>query len=462
MIEAFVLLLGLSTGSDPTGIWLGSLDIGGNSLRLAFHLQRDADVDWTGTIDSLDQNVKGTKLSRVDIDDDGSVFIRIDAFSARFEGKFEGEPPKIVGTFTQNGHEVPLTLEHVDKVEGPKRPQEPKPPFPYRVEEVEYDSVAKGVELAATLTLPEGAGPFPAVVLITGSGAQDRDETLLGHKPFAVLADAMTRRGIAVLRADDRGTAASTGTFSTATSFDFTDDAEGGVRYLKSRKEIDPKKIGLMGHSEGGLIAPILAARCADVAFIVMLAGPGVPGDEILRMQSRLIAKAGGAKDEEIDAGLALNEKLYSIIKREPVGPKLTAKLVALIDAEKERADPAHQKDYDEVKAGLAEITSPWMKAFLAYDPRENLVKVKCPVLAINGGLDLQVPPKEDLAEIEKALRAAGNADFTVQELPGLNHLFQPTETGSPAEYSKIETTFDPAALTLIGDWITKRFVEPR
>ncbi len=459
MIAALLVSLGLVGSVDPAGIWLGKLDLGSAKIRIAIHLDRDPDVDWTGTLDSPDQQVMGLKLSRVDVDEEeGSVFVRCDKIGARYEGKFEGEPPKIIGTFTQGGAEIPLDLERVEKVEEPKRPQEPKAPFPYRVEEVSYDSVAPDVEMAATLTLPEGSGPFPAVVMITGSGAQDRDETLLGHKPFAVIADFLTRRGIAVLRADDRGTAGSTGNFATATSFDFTDDAEGGVRYLKTRKEIDPAKIGLVGHSEGGLIAPILAARSRDVAFIVMLAGPGVPGDDILRMQQRLIAKSAGAKDDDVERMMALNEKLHAVVKTEPAGPKLIGKLTALVETEFEGKKETAKQEYQQAIAEVMSIATPWFQTFLTYDPRPTIEKVKCPVLAINGGLDLQVPPKEDLSEIEAALKRGGNADYTVRELPGLNHLFQPTKTGAPAEYASIETTFDEGALKVVGDWIVERF----
>ncbi len=444
--------------ASAAGNWLGTIEVGGAKIRLGFHLKQDEDRDWSGTVDSPDQNVMGTKLSRVDIDEDGSAFIAIKAWGAKFDGRFEGEPPRFVGTFSQLGRDVPLVLERVERIDGPNRPQEPKPPFPYRVEEVSYESLDADVELAASLTLPEGAGPFPAVVMITGSGPQDRDETLAGHKPFAVIADFLTRRGIAVLRADDRGTAASTGSFPGATTFDFAKDAEGGVNFLKRRPEIDPKRIGLIGHSEGGIIAPIVAARSSDVAFIVMLAGTGIPGDEILRMQTRLMAKAAGTDDATLDLSESVNVKLYEIVKREPAGPALVGKLVAKIDEEKRGKTAAEQRVCDGLKASVPALANVWNKAFLSYDPRPTLEKVKCPVLALNGSKDLQVPPKENLAGIAAALKSGGNADVTVTEIPGLNHMFQPTETGAPIEYQQIPTTFDPGALSIIGDWITKRF----
>jgi pimeloyl-ACP methyl ester carboxylesterase len=308
---------------------------------------------------------------------------------------------------------------------------------------VAYENELAGIQLAATLTIPPGQGPFRAVVLITGSGPQDRDESLAGHRPFLVLSDYLTRRGIAVLRADDRGVGKSGGKFAAATTADFATDTEAGVAYLKTQPEIDPKKIGLVGHSEGGIIAPMVAARDSDVAFIVMMAGAGVPGDQILAEQSLLISEAGGKSRPEAEKNAAREREILTLVKQEKDNAALREKLAALI--------PRAQVDTQ-----LGQIASPWFRYFIAYDPATALRKVACPVLAINGEKDLQVPPRQNLPAIRKALEAAGNKDFEIAELPGLNHLFQTAKTGSPAEYAQIEETISPVALEKIAAWILK------
>jgi uncharacterized protein len=343
------------------------------------------------------------------------------------------------------------------------RPQEPKPPFPYRAEEVSYENAGAKVKLAGTLTIPEGKGPFPAVLLITGSGPQDRDESLLGHKPFLVLADYLTRRGIAVLRVDDRGVGKSTGKFAEATTFDFADDAQAGVNYLKSRSEVDGKRIGLVGHSEGGVIAPIVASRSSDVAFIVLLAGTGLTGEDIIYLQSKLIAQAEGAKANDTQINEALQRKIFALVKQEAAGPELVKKLQTLVKEESTKWTPEQKKELDKqggllaVYASLQEFSKPWFKTFLAYDPTTNLKKVKCPVLAINGELDLQVPYKENLEAIRYSLESAGNTKVTTKSFPQLNHLFQKCKTGSPTEYGKIEETFNVEALKCVGDWVLEK-----
>jgi hypothetical protein len=284
-------------------------------------------------------------------------------------------------------------------------------------------------------------------VLITGSGPQDRDETLLGHKPFLILSDYLTRHGIAVLRADDRGTAKSTGVFSKATTADFATDTEAGVAYLKTRPEIDPHKIGLIGHSEGGVIAPMVAARNKDVAYIVMMAGTGVPGGEVLAAQMEAIQLANGAKPEDAAKTAARQREIDKIIE--------TEKDEATLDKElKEK-----MADMPDTQAGMAitELTSPWFRYFLAYDPATALRKVTCPVLVLNGSLDKQVLPSQNLPAIRKALEQAGNKHFEIDELPGLNHLFQTAKTGSPMEYAQIEETMSPVALDKMATWIAKQ-----
>ena len=342
------------------------------------------------------------------------------------------------------------------------RPQEPKPPYPYRSEEVTFTKIGGGFDLAGTLTIPEKEGRYPVAILITGSGPQDRDEALSGHKPFLVLADYLTRQGIAVLRYDDRGVAKSGGIFKTATSFDFATDAESAIDFLKKRTDIDSLKIGLIGHSEGGIIAPIVASHRGDVAFIILMAGPGLTGEQILLLQSELISKAEKMDEKSIKANEKLSRDLYTVLKKNNDDAKAEQKLRALfaeIDKKNTRDTSYHKLTDAEISIQIKTVTSPWFRCFLTLNPEDYLSQVKCPLLAINGSLDLQVPPKENLQAIEKALIFGGNPRYTIEELPGLNHLFQHATTGSPAEYAKIEETISPSALVLIGNWIINNFV---
>jgi pimeloyl-ACP methyl ester carboxylesterase len=323
---------------------------------------------------------------------------------------------------------------------------------------VTFPGGASGVMLAGTLTTPPGAGPFPAAVLISGSGPNDRDETIFGHKPFLLLADTLTRRGVAVLRYDKRGIGHSTGHYAQATSADFAADAAAAVRYLRAQKIVDPKRIGLIGHSEGGLIAPLVASEHpTDIAFVVLLAAPGMTGEKILLAQAALIGKAEGATPAQMAQEHALQQAIFTVVKREPnpilaqaqVRAAVLKAVAALSPASKAKiADPAAYAQLE------SRQVSPWLRFFLTYDPAPALEKTRCPVLALDGSKDLQVPPAEDLALTSEALKSGGNTNVTVQELPNLNHLFQTCDTGSPSEYAKISETMAPSALAIIGDWV--------
>jgi uncharacterized protein len=434
--------------SDIDGAWMGTLDTGTVKLRVVFHIVNTED-GLTATLDSVDQGAMGIPTTSV-TRDGSSLKIEVKKVAGLYEGKIAADLSSIDGKWSQGGGTMPLLLKPVkDKADLElKRPQNPVKPYPYHDEDVSYDNKVQNVTLAATLTIPQGKGPFPAVVLITGSGPQDRDETLLGHKPFLVLSDYLTRHGIAVLRADDRGVGKSTGIFAKGTTADFATDTEAGIAYLRTRSEIDPHKIGLIGHSEGGVIAPMVAARNKDVAFIVMMAGTGVAGDQILPAQREAIEVAGGKSPEEA-AKDTVREK----------------EMLALVETEKD--DAVLQKELKEKMAGdvpeaqiglqISQITSPWFRYFLTYDPATALRKVTCPVLAINGSLDTQVLPSQNLPPIRKALQDSGNQHVEVDELPGLNHLFQSAKTGSPTEYAQIEETISPIALDKMATWILKQ-----
>ncbi len=434
--------------SDIDGAWMGVLDTGGVKLHIVFHIT-NTEEGLTATLDSPDQGAKGIPVSAV-TRDGASLKMEVKAVGGGFEGKIAPDLSSIDGTWSQGGGALPLTLNKVKDVSQleHKRTQNPVKPYPYRDEDVTFQNPAANITLAATLTLPQGAGPFPGVVLITGSGPQDRDETVFGHKPFLVLSDYLTRHGIAVLRADDRGTAKSTGNFKTATTADFSTDTEAGIAYLLTRPEINPRKIGLIGHSEGGIIAPMVAARNPHVAFIVMMAGSGVPGDQILVEQSRLIAEAMGTPHDQALKDREDERQLLTLVEHEQDSAVLDKEARQLLN----RKIPEAQ-----VGVEMNRLTSPWMRYFLTYDPAQALRRVTCPVLALNGSKDLQVPPAQNLPAIRKALQEGGNKHFEAIELPGLNHLFQDCKTGSPSEYAEIEETISPVALERISTWINQQ-----
>jgi len=446
--------------SGIEGIWEGKLEVLGTELRIVFSISKNPDGALTATMDSPDQGVTGILVEEV-IFKDNTLRLEVKSAGGVFEGKVSEDFLVIEGEWRQSGQAFPLTVKRVDKAVEVLRPQEPKRPYPYIEKKVAYTNLKAGVKLGGTLTLPSDKGVFPAVLLISGSGLQDRNETVFGHRPFLVLADYLTRQGIAVLRVDDRGARESTGIFSQATSEDFASDVLAGIEYLKTRKEINPKQIGLIGYREGGLIAPVVAVKSADVAFIVLMAGTGLTGEEILYLQSDLISKAMGVNEQEIAKDRQFNEKIFSLIKeeedneiaKERLRQTIIAFLAELSDEEKDWiSDPE-----EFLNTQLQSLLSPWSRFFLTYDPKPILSKVKCPVFAINGEKDLQVSPKENLSAIEEALKEGGNQNYTIKELPGLNHLFQAAQTGLPSEYARIEETISPVALKIISDWILEQ-----
>jgi len=455
LLTSFVFTLtAFALDKNFAGTWQGTLKIQTMELRVVFHLQTDSTGVMKATLDSPDQGAKGIPIDNVAMRKD-SLILTINAIGGSYEGTVEPGDSVITGTWKQRGASLPLDLHRIESVAEVRRPQEPKPPFPYDAEDVSYANSEAGITLAGTFTKPRSGGPFPALLLITGSGAQNRDEELFGHKPFLVLADYLTRRGIAVLRVDDRGTAKSTGDFGSATTKDFAGDVRAGIKYLKSRSDVNVKKVGLLGHSEGGLIAPMVASGSKDVDFIVMMAGPALTGEEILYLQDSLISTAMGAPASEIQKELQLNRKLYSLIRTESDSAKLQQEIRSAV---KESMSPdsatVGKINEEAVNAAVKQLTSPWFRFFVTYDPMPALEKVTCPILALDGSKDLQVPAKENLEALERAFKASGNKNATAQLLPGLNHLFQKAETGVPLEYGKIGETINPEALKVIGDWI--------
>lgn len=441
-------------------IWEGTLKVGAMDIRLVFHLFKQPDGSYAGTMDSPDQGAKGLTLDEVSIKDD---VVRLELKSARlvFEGKRDKAGQEIAGEFKQAGQAFPLVLKKVDKPKQARRPQLPRKPFPYQDVEVTYENKIGGVKLAGTLTLPPSANPVPAVLLITGSGAQDRDETIFEHKPFLVLADYLTRKGIAVLRVDDRGVGGSSGKVQDATSADFAEDVLAGVAYLKGRKEINPAQIGLIGHSEGGIIAPLVASRSRDVAFIVLLAGTGLPGDEILYLQGAALLKVAGADAAALARQRSLQETMFAVVRQEKDNDAAEKKIRAGLQELSSKLDKEEQKQLLEamplLDGQIQRVLTPWFRHFLEYDPRTALRKVTCPVLVLNGEKDLQVVPEPNVQAIAAALKEGGNKDVTVRVFPDLNHLFQTCKTGAVTEYGAIEETTAPVVLETMANWLLER-----
>jgi len=439
------------------GSWQGTLKISSVELRIVFNVSKDTTGKLIANLDSPDQGAYGIAIDDVIVNGDSIKFI-VGVVKGFYAGRIFPDSLKITGIWNQGGMALPLELRKTEKVEKPKRPQEPKEPFPYRSEEVKFINSESGDTLAGTLTLPKENEPCTAVILVSGSGPQNRDEELLGHKPFLVLADYLTRNGIAVLRYDDRGIGKSTGDFSSATSEDFAVDALAAVEFLKAREDIN--KIGIAGHSEGGLIAPMAAVRSNDVDFIVLMAGPGIRGDSILILQTELIMKAGGSDDQTIKRDLGIYRQIYNLLNSDNDDKTIEKELKKILDdsykylTEEEKGEVGTKEKM--IEGQLKVLLSPWFRYFMKYDPYPTLKEVECPVLAINGEKDLQVPPKENLSAIESALKDGNNENYKIVEMLGLNHLFQKCETGATVEYGKIEETFSPDAMTVVSDWILK------
>jgi pimeloyl-ACP methyl ester carboxylesterase/CRISPR/Cas system CMR-associated protein Cmr5 small subunit len=452
---ALILVPFLTRAQDITGKWNGLLKVQGMELTLVFHISK-VDSAYSSVMDSPDQKAFGISTSSTSFKN-STLIIEIAELGARYQGQYnEGV---FEGTFYQVNQSFPLNLTTSEVAKKKlNRPQEPKKPYPYCSEEVSFPGGAPDVTLAGTLTMPKEEGPFSVVILISGSGPQNRDEEFSTHKPFLVLSDYLTKKGIAVLRYDDRGFAASTGNLATATSEDLANDVRAAIAYLKTRKEIDQKHIGIIGHSEGGLIAPMVAATNTDLAFIVLLAGPGVPGDQILLKQSELIGKSSGLSEKDIQKELTMGRNIFELFHKYGESNSFEIKLMEYLEdvITEENMIPGGNTKEDYIQLLMSPFKMPWYRYFISYDPAKVLRKVKCPVLALNGSLDVQVAP-ENLKYIEKAIKEGGNKKVTIKEYTNMNHLFQKCITGSINEYPTIEQTMDPTVLNDISNWIEKQ-----
>lgn len=453
----FIVTSLFSFAQTIEGNWNGLLEVQGQKMPLVFHIE-NKEGKLVTAMDSPSQKAFGIPVD-ITLFEANTLTVEMPKFKIKYTGKPNVDFTEVEGIFSQNGAEFPMKLSRkaIEPV-ALVRPQTPKGPFAYKQEEVTFSNTKDNITLAGTLTLPDTKGKFPVVILISGSGPQDRNEELFEHKPFAVIADDLTKKGIAVLRFDDRGIGKSTGDFQNSTTADFANDVLAAIAFLKTRPEINAKKIGLIGHSEGGMIAPMVAAGSKDVKFIVLMAGPGTPIDELLIDQSIRYSELAGADKESTEANAKMQKDIYAFIKNYK-SDHLDTDLTAYIKGEMAKF-PADMKPQTEAELNQAVdgqvkmVTGKWFLYFLKYIPAENLSKLKCGVLAMNGALDFQVPAKSNLKAIENALIAGKNKDFKIVELPGLNHLFQEATTGSFEEYSKIEQTISPKALSTISDWI--------
>ena len=444
--------------------WVGKLEMGPIKPVMQFRIVTTKDGETKAYFDSVTEGVKGLNVTKWS-EKNGELLFEVAQIKLVYRGELNDDGTSAKGTWDQAGRKFPLTLkknseEYEDGNSWDNRPQKPVAPFPYDAEEVTFKNTQDDVTLAGTLTLPKGVNKPPVAILITGSGPQDRDETLMGHKPFLVLADYLSRNGIAVLRYDDRGAGDSTGDYSAATSEDFARDASAAVEFLKTHPKVDASKIGLCGHSEGGLIAPMVVGMRDDVAFIVMMAGTGIDGRTIVTSQAEAMSLAEGesASDAKLSGEVAGEMADLAIANRmddtEAIDAIIEKVIASLPEEDREKESEMVRST---MKSSVEKMGTPWMQFFLGYDPAPTLEKVTCPTLSIIGSKDTQVLPDLNQPAIRKALEASGNQNFELIELPDLNHLFQKCETGGVSEYTQIQETMNPAALKKIGDWITSQ-----
>lgn len=443
-IVTLLLLFAVPSFAQIEGYWKGKIDLGMQKLEMAFDIS-STENGYSATLDVPAQGAHNIPVDET-VFRDNRLQLTMTAMGASYSGELKDN--LIEGEFSQRGMTFPLNLKRGEKETQQARPQDPQPPFDYRIEEVRFTNAKEGNTLTGTLTIPEGDGSFPAMVLVSGSGQQNRDEELMNHRPFWVIADYLTRNGIAVLRYDDRGVGGSEGEVLNATSMDFSYDAEAAFDYLRSRKEINAVQIGILGHSEGGIINFMVSARRPEVAFLVSLAGSAVDGIQLLKAQQAAILRASGMTEEAIQFSSNANAQMFDIIAA---------------SRDREEADSLLRQlvkgwGYSEelIEQTVGELASPWMYFFLKYDPTEAIVKTNCPALLLNGSKDLQVVASQNLPAYEKIISEYGKANMTLHEMPDLNHLFQHCETGSPNEYFNIDETISPEVLEMIVEFVKK------
>lgn len=468
----FIILMLMATGlkaQQITGDWYGLLDVQGIKLRIVFHIEKHNEV-LISTMDSPDQNAAGLPVDETTFTNN-EIFFNAKSLGIAYKGIVNRNIDTIQGTFIQGPAELQLILTRNEPVKKMvRRPQDPMD-FLYYREDVVFSNAKAGIELAGTLTLPKDKKVKRIVILISGSGPQNRDEEVaaFNHRPFLVWSDYLTRQGIGVLRYDDRGVGQSTGDLSNATTADFSDDAEAALDYLLSRTDLNNVQIGLLGHSEGGMIASMVAARNKNVRFVILLAAPGVPIDQLLIEQMNSAALENVPEDI-IKLNIATMKRILAYLKenkdvassgRESGKDSDDAFINGLKDILTEEINKYPREALEGasveevVNQQLSVQAGKWFRFFATYIPSDYLTKVECPVLAINGTLDCQVKWDSNLGGIEEALRKANNKNFEIVPMEGLNHLLQKANTGAISEYVQIEETINPVALKKVSDWIS-------
>ena len=441
LIGLLFLTFQIFFSQNIAGSWYGNLEVQGQKLPLVFHIEKEGN-DFTSTFDSPTQGAKGIPIQKTLFENNVLIFTSPN-LGINFNGKLNAE--KIEGIFSQSGMNLPLILTRNEEIIVVNRPQTPKPPFNYNSEDVTFKNDIEGNLLAGTIATPKNFKKNQAIlVMITGSGVQDRNEEMFDHKPFWVIADYLAKKGIATLRLDDRGIGGSEKGKDGATSADFATDINSAVNYLVKNGY---KNIGLIGHSEGGMIAPMVADMSKNVKLLVLLAAPGVPLLELSLEQNKKLLQDIKVPKEVIDDVLAIKSKTFTYATRYQ-GNNFKNDLKQYLDTNFPKMTNQEKEAYVE------QMTSNWFQYFIKFNPDDYLSKVKIPVLALNGSLDLQVSANENLAGIKKSLMKAGNKNFDIEEFDGLNHLFQTAKTGNPSEYRQIEETFSPKVLDKVSSWI--------
>lgn len=468
LIAASLFFFNNAKSQQVTGNWEGSLNIQGTEIPVIFHIKKDSTGKLTATFDSPKQQAFNLACSGVNVNGDSLVLL-MKMLGGKYEGLLSADKKSVTGNWSQGGGSLPLDLKKTSEVATTnelKRPQTPKAPFYYLSEDVAYSNTDKSIQFGATFTCPKNKvqKKYPCVLLITGSGQQDRDATIFEHKSFAVIADYLTKQGIAVLRVDDRGIGKTTGNFRTATSADFSKDVEAGIDYLKTRADVDVSNIGLLGHSEGGMIAPMVASRRTDIKFIVLLAGPAVPIIDLMEQQNIDVAATAGISTTDLELFRPLYRNLVLTIINEKDPATALKNATGVFNSWQSKTPAATVKNttgvtdekskMDFVNAFAAQLSTPWYRYFMQVNPTDYLSKLNCSVLALNGEKDIQVAAEPNLAAIQKIMTEKKATNFKVEKMPGLNHLFQHCKACSVAEYAELEETFAPEALTLIGNWI--------
>ncbi|WP_312186824.1 alpha/beta fold hydrolase [Sphingobacterium sp.] len=452
ILYLFIICVHFSCSHAQTfdGSWKGEVEVSGQKLFLIFNLEKDSNNNWNGTFESPMQTSQKFVINQIRTKQD-SIWIDVKNIGLVYAGFLDRDKDVMKGVMKQGGFESAMVLVRSENEQsGLSRKQDVFPPYHYIEEEVSFKNIKGNAILTGTLTYPKNGGAFPAVVLVNGSGQQNRDSEVFGHRPFKVLADHLSKNGFAVLRYDDRGIGGSKGEVNLATTTDFASDANAAVDFLRQRKIVQSNKIGIIGHSEGALIAAMVAAENSNVNYIALLSGPVIKGDSLLILQSYALGKAGGLSVSQLDINKSNNRKLYNILLQD----EPTQTLAASLEKELVRQNSGNALTSD-MKIKLSPMMSPWFRSFLRIDPGYYLKQVKVPIFASFGGKDVQVPANENIYALQRL--HLQTTDVTIKEYPNLNHLFQQAETGKIEEYFENSESFNEQLMDDLTKWLRQK-----